>query len=77
MRRRSGRGYICRPATSHLHRLVPARLLHLVVDDRLVLGNAIVAGTREDRLLLQGGGGDREREKRQKREKEETCTINL
>lgn len=69
MRRRSGRGYICSPATSHLHRLVPARLLHLVVDDRLVLGDAIVAGTREDRLLLQGGGGGSERENEQKKER--------
>lgn len=64
MRRRSGRGYTCRPvATSHLHRLVPARLLHLVVDDRLVLSDTVVAGARKDRLLLPGEGkGERERD---------------
>lgn len=40
---------------AYLDCLVPTRLLHLVVNDRLVLGDAVVAGSRKYRFL-EGGG---------------------
>lgn len=36
---------------AYLHCLVPTWLLHLVVNDRLVLGDAVVAGSRKYRFL--------------------------
>lgn len=37
---------------THFYCLEPARLLHLVVDDRLVLVDALVAGSGEDHILI-------------------------
>lgn len=37
---------------THFYCLEPARLLHLVVDDRLVLVDAIVASSGEDHILI-------------------------
>lgn len=36
---------------THFYRFKPARLLHLVIDDRLVLVDAFVSSSREDHVL--------------------------
>lgn len=36
---------------SHLYGFEPPGLLHLVVDDRLILVDALVSGSREDHIL--------------------------
>lgn len=36
---------------THFYRFKPARLLHLVVDDRLVLVDALISSSREDHVL--------------------------
>lgn len=42
---------------TYFYCLEPARLLDLVVDDRLVLVDALVSGTREDHVLEAHDGG--------------------
>lgn len=62
-KKRGGKGEVRRG--THFYCLEPARLLHLVVDDRLVLVDALVASSGEDHILikrwkksrLSGGGG--------------------
>ena len=49
---------IALPVTTHLDGFKPARLLDLVVDDRLVLVKPLVSGPREDDVLERGGKRD-------------------
>lgn len=53
-KKRGGKGEVRRG--THFYRLEPARLLHLVVDDRLVLVDALVARSGEDHILIKRWG---------------------